>query len=143
MVLKHLRCQRDDPHEALLAQLAPDWTEDAGASRLAVVPQDHCGVLIELDVRAVDAAMFLRGPYHYRLDDLALFNVAARDGVFDRSDDDVADARIPATGSAEHADAQDLLGTRVVGDLEPRLLLDHLKLFLSSDLSDSQRAIAR
>ena len=39
--------------------------------------------------------------------------------------DDVADAGVAPTGAAEHADAQDLLGTRVVGDLESRLLLDH------------------
>src|SRR5512133_220445 len=123
---KHLRCQRDDPHEALFAQLSTDRAENAGATWLAVVSQDHRGVLIELDVRAVGAAMLLRGTYDHRLDDLALLDVAARDGVFDRSDDDVADARIPAAGSTEHPDAQDFLGARVVGDLEPRLLLDHL-----------------
>ncbi len=60
------------------------------------------------------------------LDDLALLDVAARDGVLDGGDDDVTYAGVTATGSAEHAYAQDLLGTRVVGDLEPRLLLNHL-----------------
>src|SRR5205823_7753074 len=29
-------------------------------------------------------------------------------------------------GAAEHPDAQELLGSGVVGDLEPRLLLDHV-----------------
>src|SRR6187401_57713 len=123
---KHLRCQRDDPHEALFAQLPADRAENAGAAWLAIVSQDHRGILIELDVGPIGAAMLLRGTYDHRLDDLALLDVAARDGVFDRSDNDVADARIPATGSTEHTDAQDLLGARIVGDLEPRLLLDHL-----------------
>ena len=45
--------------------------------------------------------------------------------------DDVADAGVAPTGAAEHADAQDLLGSGVVGDLQPRLLLDHLSLFLA------------
>src|SRR4249919_260874 len=125
MALQHLRCKRDDAHEALFAQLTPNGSEDAGAARLTVALQDHRGILVELDVRAVNAAMLLRGPHDHRLDDLALLDVAAGDGVLDGGDDDVADARVAATRSAEHADAQDLLGTRVVGDLQPRLLLDH------------------
>src|SRR6185312_8645008 len=40
--------------------------------------------------------------------------------------DDVADAGVATPGAAEHPDAKDLLCTGVVGDLEPRLLLDHL-----------------
>src|SRR4030095_9143442 len=80
--------------------------------------------------------MLFRGPHHYRLDDLALLDVAARNGVLDSSDDDVAAPRVSATGSAKHTDAQDLLGTGVVGDLEPRLLLDHL-CSLFSDLSST------
>src|SRR5215207_5929532 len=124
-----------DVQVALFPQLAPDRAEDAGAARLSVWPQDHCGVLIELYVRAVGAAMLLRGPDDHRLDDLTLLDVAAWNGVLDGCHDDVADPRVPATGSAEHPDAQDLLGTGVVGDLEPRLLLDHLCSFSSSDLS--------
>src|SRR5215211_4874305 len=138
---EHLRCQRDDPHEALFPQLAADGPEDAGAAGLAVRPQDHRCILIELDVRAVGAAMLLRGSHHNRLDDLALFDVAAGDGVLDGSDDDVANARVPATGSAEYADAQDFLGTSVVGDPEPRLLLDHLRLLRFLDDLDETPAL--
>src|SRR5215213_4337673 len=87
--------------------------------------------------------MLLSGSHNHCLDDLALLDVAARDGVFDRTDDDVADARIPATGSAEHPDAQDLLGTGVVGDLEPRLLLDHFGLLRFLDDFDEAPALGR
>src|SRR5674476_1078256 len=52
--------------------------------------------------------------------------VPARDGVLDGRDDHVADSGVATPGSAENADAQDLLGTRVVGDLQSRLLLDHV-----------------
>src|SRR4029453_3012860 len=85
--------------------------------------------------------MLLSGSHDHCLDDLALLDVAARDGVLDRTDDDVADARIPATGSAEHPDAQDLLGTGVVGDLEPRLLLDHFVLLRFLDDFDEAPAL--
>src|SRR5213078_1723849 len=55
--------------------------------------------------------------------------------VLDRPDDDVADAGVATAGATEHADAENLLGTRVVGDPKPGLLLDHL-LGLLEDLDD-------
>jgi len=51
--------------------------------------------------------------------------VAAGDRVLDGAHDDVADAGVAPTGAAEHADAQDFLGTGVVGDLESGFLLNH------------------
>src|SRR5215207_3593390 len=47
---EHLRCQRDDLHELLLAKLTAHGAEDAGATGLPVVLEDHCGVLVEADV---------------------------------------------------------------------------------------------
>src|SRR5207245_7571087 len=67
---------------------------------------------------------------------LALLHRRAGQSVLHRRDDDVADARVPTARAAEHPDAKDLLRARVVGDLEPRLLLDHL-LGLLQDLSDA------
>src|SRR3954471_5185371 len=122
----HLRGERDDAHEALLAELTADRAEDAGATGLrAVGAEDHRGVLVELDVRAVAATVLLDGAHDDGLDDVALLDVAARDRVLDGGDDDVADAGVAPTRAAEHTDAEDLLGARVVGDLESRLLLDH------------------
>src|SRR5690606_110806 len=130
-----LRGERDDPHEPLLAQLTADGTEDARPARLAVRLQDHRGVLVETDVGAVDATTLLGCADDDRLDDVALLDVAAGDRVLHRGDDDVADAGVATTGSAEHADAQDLLGTRVVGDLESRLLLNHFLLLVAPVLT--------
>src|SRR5579859_956796 len=56
---EHLRCQRDDLHELLVAQLAANRAEDAGATRLAVVLDQHGGVLVEADVTAVGTAPLL------------------------------------------------------------------------------------
>src|SRR5690349_20556861 len=44
---EHLRRQRDDSHELLLAQLPADRAEDTGTARLAVGPEDDGGVLVE------------------------------------------------------------------------------------------------
>src|SRR5581483_12513013 len=52
-------------------------------------------------------------------------------GILHGRHDDVTDARVSPAAAAENPDAEDLLGTRVVGDLKPRLLLDHVNLSIS------------
>src|SRR4029079_15993958 len=82
-------------------------------------------VLLDLDVSAVGAAALLDGAHDDGLDDLTALDVATGDGLLDGGHDDVADAGIAPRRATEHADAQDLLGARVVGDLHPRFLLNH------------------
>src|SRR6266487_460722 len=127
---QHLRGEADDFHEPLVPQLAPDRAEDTGATRVATVLDDHGGVLVEADVRPVRPPLLLRGTHHDGLDHVALLHTGARDRVLDRGDDDVADARVAPTRAAEHPDAQNLPGTRVVGDAQSRLLLDHVNLLV-------------
>src|SRR4051794_37309025 len=122
---EHLRSQRDDLHEPLLAQLATHRAEDASAARLAVVLEDHCGVLVEADVGTVGTTALLDGPDHDGLDDVTLLDAATGDRVLHGGDDDVADSGVAPARATENTDAEDLLRTGVVGDLEPRLLLDH------------------
>src|SRR4030095_1190613 len=50
MSLEHLRGDADDLHEALVAQLPADRTEDAGAARVLLLVDEHGGVLVEADV---------------------------------------------------------------------------------------------
>ena len=97
-----------------------------GAARVRLLVDQHHGVVVEPDVGTVRPAALLRGADDDGLHHLALLHAAARQRVLDGAHDDVADARVPPTGAAEHADAQDLLGPRVVRDLAPCLLLDHL-----------------
>src|SRR5262249_41374097 len=91
----------------------------------AVLDQNG-GVLIEADIGAVSAALLLAGPHHDRLDDVALLDTSAGQRVLNGRHDDVTDARVSPATAAEHADAQDLLRSGVIGDLEPRFLLDHV-----------------
>src|SRR5690606_7759599 len=94
---EHLRRQRDDLHEALVAQLPTDGPEDAGTARVATVAEQHGGVLVEPDVRPVRPPLLLGGTDHHRPDDVALLDTRARDRVLDRRHDLVADARVAAT----------------------------------------------
>src|SRR6266508_1267895 len=112
-ISEHLRSERDDLHDALLAQLT-------------VGLQDHRGVLVEPDVGAVRTPALLDGADDDGLHHVALLHTATGDRVLDGGDDRVADTCVAATGATENADAENLLRTRVVGDLQPRLLLDHL-----------------
>src|SRR4051812_33124192 len=123
--LQHLRGERDDFHELAVAQLPADRAEDARAARVTGLPDEHCGVLVEPDVRTVRPAAFLGGPNDDGADDVTLLDACTGQRVLDRADDDVADAGIASARAAEHTDAQDLLGARVVGDPQSRFLLDH------------------
>src|SRR5947207_1470585 len=123
--LQHLRGERDDLHEVLLAQLARDRAEDARPARVALVVDDHGCVLVERDRRSVLAPEGLLRPDDDGSHDLALLHRALRRGGLDRADDDVADARVAAVVAAHHADAEELAGAGVVGDLQTGLLLDH------------------
>src|SRR3954471_11032990 len=123
-----LRGERDDLHEPAVAQLARHRPEDARPARVVLCVDDHRGVLVEGDVRAVLAPELLLRAHDDGLDDLALLDRPLRGGLLDRRGDDVPHARIAAAGAAHHADAQDLAGARVVGDLEAGLRLGHFRL---------------
>src|SRR4051812_37423496 len=124
-MLEHLRRETDDLHEVAVAQLARDRPEDAGAARVVLGVDDHGGVLVEGDVRAVLAPELLLRAHDDGLDDLALLDGALRIRLLDRRRDDVADPGVAPPRAALDADAQDLARARVVGDLEARLVLDH------------------
>src|SRR5918995_428522 len=85
------------------------------ARRRAHVALDHVDTL---DVDPV--------PLGVGADDLALLDRPLRVGLLDRRRDDVPHARVAAARAALHADAEDLAGAGVVGDLEAGLVLDHL-----------------
>src|ERR687890_2552390 len=117
-MLEHLRREAHDLHEVAVAQLARDRPEDAGAAGVVLRVDDHGGVLVEGDVRAVVAAELLLGAHDDRLDDVALLDRPLRVGLLDRRGDDVADAGIAPARAALDADAEDLARAGVVGDPE-------------------------
>src|SRR3954447_9364612 len=123
--LQHLRRERNDAHELLVAQLTADGAEDARAARLLLVVDQHGRVLVEADVAAVGTAPLLLHPDDDALHDVAFLDLGARDGVFDRGDEDVADRRVAPLRASEHLDAEDLFGAAVVRDAKTCLLLDH------------------
>src|SRR3954466_6532445 len=125
MASEHLRRERDDLHEAAVAQLARHRPEDARPARVVLGVDDHRRVLVERDVGAVVAAELLLRADHDGLHDLALLDRPLRVGGLDGGRDDVPDAGIATARAAHHADAEDLARAGVVGDLQPGLVLDH------------------
>src|SRR5262249_57783705 len=91
---QHLWSERNDVHEALGAQLARDRPEDARADRLELGREQHRGVAVEADQRAVRAAHALRGAHHHGVVDLALLDAPARRRLLDAHLDEVAYGRI-------------------------------------------------
>src|SRR5919107_316028 len=124
-MLEHLRREAHDLHEVAVAQLARDGPENAGPARVVLRVDDHGGVLVEGDVRAVLAAELLLRAHDDGLDDLALLDRPLWVGLLDRGRDHVADAGVAPPRAALDPDAEDLARAGVVGDLQARLVLDH------------------
>src|ERR1700677_3131746 len=103
---EHLRGERDDAHEALVAQLAADGPEDAGPARLLLVINENRGVLVEADVPAVRPPLLLLRPHDDALDDVALLDGGTGDGVLDRGHEHITDAGVAPPRPSEHADAE-------------------------------------
>src|SRR6266496_2199668 len=141
----HLRRERHDLHELLLAQLAAHRAEDARRAGLALVGDQHGRVLVEPDVGAVLAPRLLgrahdHGPHH-----LALLDLAGGDGVLDGDDHDVAQPAVAALGAAQDPDHERGARARVVRDLQDRFLLYHgslARLFRALEDLDHPPALA-
>src|SRR6185312_7180137 len=106
--LQHFRSERHDLHEPLAAQLARDRSEDARADRLELVVEQHRGVAVEADQRAVRATHALARTHDDGVVNLALLDLAARNRFAHGHLDDVADLRVTTLRAAEHLDAHQL-----------------------------------
>src|SRR6476660_7247568 len=124
-ISQHLRGEADDLHVVPGPELARHRPEDARADRLALRVDQHSGVAIEADQRAVGAAHALRGAHHHRLHHLARLDAAAQARLLDGDDDGVADRGVPALRPAQHLDALQAARAGVVGHVEIGLHLDH------------------
>src|SRR5687767_5115036 len=115
-----LRGERHYLHVLLVAKLARHGPEDTGCPGLALVVDDHDGILIEPDVAAVLTARLLHGPHYYRASDVRLLHRAVRQRVLDRDDHEIAKAGVPPSCAAKDADDERAFGARVVRDLDHR-----------------------
>ena len=114
--LEYLGGEGDDFHEVFLAQLAGDWSEDAGAFGGTGAVEDDDGVGVEAEVASIRAADGGFSADNDCFDDGAFFDGGIGCGVLDRACDDVADAGgvRDLTHAGNHLD---FLGTCVVGDV--------------------------
>src|SRR5579875_2088554 len=122
--LQHFRCERDDLHVVLVAQLARDRAEDARALRVEAVGQDHRRVLVEADIRAVGAPILLGHTHHDCPDDIAFLDRSAGHRLLHRGDDNITDGG-GILAPREHPDAHQLAGPGIIGNVEACLLPNH------------------
>src|SRR6056297_129293 len=101
----NFRRQGYNLHELVTAKFTRHRSEDTRAYRCFLIVQDHCRVIVKLDQRAVGAAHTLSCPNHHRSHYLALFDLAPRNGLFNRHLDQVADSRIAPLLATQHLDA--------------------------------------
>src|SRR3712207_4942388 len=107
---QHLRSERDDSHEALVAELPADGAEDARTARVAAVADDDRGVLVEADVGTVGTTALLHRADDDGLDHVALLHAGAGQRVLDGAHDDVTDARVASPGATENRSEERRVG---------------------------------
>src|SRR5262245_23755374 len=76
-ISQHLRGERNDLHVVLGPELARHGTEDARSDRLVLRRDQHSGVRIEANERAIGPAHAMRGAYDDGLEHFALLNATA------------------------------------------------------------------
>src|SRR5215207_1471083 len=135
-----LRRQRHDLHVLLVAELAGHRTEDARRARLALLVDDHDGILVEADVAAILSPRLLHRAHHHRAGDLRLLHRTVRQRVLDRDDHEIAEAGIAPPRSAKHTDHERAFGARIVRHLDHRFLLDHGVTLLACSVDDLDHA---
>src|SRR5467141_815713 len=123
--LPNLRSQRNNLREFLLAQFARHRAEHARPHGLARIVDQHRGVVVEPDVRAILAPPFFPHPHHNRLHYASLFDLAFRCCFLYRGGDDVAEARLQSRVAAYRHDAGQLARAGIVGHRQPGSHLNH------------------
>src|SRR5579859_515590 len=113
----HLRRERDNFHEFLLAQFAGDRAENTRAARVVFLVNDDNGVAVEPQIRAIVAPDGLAGADDDRVHHVALFHRAVRRGFLDVRLDHVADDRI-ALVAADDPDRRRAFRAAVVGHIQ-------------------------
>src|SRR5208337_2213152 len=117
--LPDLRSQRYDLGELLLAQLSCHGTKYARPHRLAGIVDEHRGVVIEADVRAVLAAVFLAHAHDDALHNLAFLDLAFRRRFLHRRGDDVTQPGLQSRVATEGENAHELPRSGIVGHRQP------------------------
>jgi len=82
--------------------------EHARSDGLARIVDQHRGVVVEPDIRAILAPPFFPHPHHDRLHNSSLFDLAFRCCFLYRGGDDVAEARLQSRVAAHRHDAGQL-----------------------------------
>src|SRR5262245_26124076 len=123
---QHFRGERNDLHEAALAQFAGNRTEHAGPDRLALIVDEHGGVPVEPDVAAVAAPLLLHRANDHGLHDLTFLHVGLGRRFLHRGGDHITQPRVAAGRTANRIDDGDLARAGVVGDVQDPEHMNHV-----------------
>src|SRR5690606_12402459 len=94
-------------------------------NRLLLIVDDDRAVRVEAEGAPIGAPQLLLRAYDHRASRSTLAHLAVGHGLANADDDDVAHARVAAARAPEHLDALDGLSSRIVGNVENGLYLNH------------------
>src|ERR1035441_7783002 len=117
-ISNHLGRQGHDLHESLFAQFPGHGSEHARAHRLAQLGDQHCGIGIEPDIRAVLAPGLLAHAHDHAAHHFTLLDRGIRSRFFHAGRNHVAQAGPPAEVAAARQNARQTARAAVVGHLQ-------------------------
>src|SRR6266404_5981339 len=123
--LPNLRSKRNNLGEFLLAQLARHRAEHARPHGLARIIDQHRGIVVKPDVRAILAPPLFPHAHHNGFHYASFFYLAFRGGFLHRGGDDVAKAGFEPRVAAHRHDAGQLARAGIVGHRQPGSHLNH------------------
>src|ERR1039458_8340327 len=119
-ISNHLGRQGHDLHESLFAQFPGHGSEHARAHRLAQLGDQHCGIGIEPDIRAVLAPGLLAHAHDHAAHHFTLLDRGIRSRFFHAGRNHVAQAGPQAEVAAARQNARQTARAAVVGYLQDR-----------------------
>src|SRR5260370_1458894 len=123
--LPNLRSQRNNLCEFLFAQFARYRAEHARPHWLARIVDQHRGVVVKPDVRAILAPPLFPHSHYHCLYYRSLFDLAFRCRFLDRGRNHVTEARLQSRVATHRHDAAQLARAGIVGHRQPGSHLNH------------------
>src|SRR6185312_12786496 len=123
--LQNFRCQGNDLHEFLPAELTGDGTEYTRSNRLALFVDQDARISIKLNIRSILPTNLLRrsdndGPTH-----IPLLHAGLRDRLLDCHHHDISERRIASSRPPENMKTHGLFRSRIIGHIHIRIVLNH------------------
>src|SRR5690606_33358032 len=106
--------QRDNLHKLSCTKLTGYWSKDPSTDGLVLSIDQNCRVRIEANIGSITSVHFFLCSNNNRFENLTFFYFSVWDRILNRHNDHITNTGIFTSSSAQHFDAHDGFGTRII-----------------------------